>query len=1341
MKRYVSWLAGSGLMLAALMAGPLAGAASPQELKQGQEARTRAEAQRLPAGTAVSLHRSTGAARFVRVAPGSAASLSAGSGAPQSQAAGFFTDHAALFGIRDARTELRPVESRTDALGVTRVTFQQYYRGVPVFAGLLRAHFDDSGRLTAVNGVFVPGLDVPAAPLVTPDRAGEVALAKAAEADPEKPSPGVPSKVLGTRLVVFREGLVKGEPGANHLAWQVDVGNGGDVRKDVFVDAVSGKFLDAYSKVADALNRKSYDGASSATAPGPNYPATPFWVEGQVPFPTGTTEADNMIYASAETYWLYESAFQYDSNAVGPFFPATAGEMHSIFNRGWSCPNASWNSTYISFCPGFTTDDVTSHEWSHAYTEFTSGLIYAWQSGAMNEAYSDMYGEAVDLLNGRGNDTPNTARLAGQCSTVGGTPPPSFVINAPAGIAGSKTNKGAAWNVPPVNVTANVELVNDGAGASNSDGCEAFTVAAGAIALVDRGNCTFAVKAQNAFTAGAAMVLVANNTTGVITMGGAPANPIPGTMILQSDGAAIKAALLSGVVNATYTIGPSTDPSLRWLMGEEVTPGGALRDMWNPTCFANPDRVGDQANYVCGPISNDQGGVHTNSGVVNHLYALLTDGGTFNGHTVPALGITKATHLIFRAQSQYLVSSSDFSDLADALEQSCADLTGQNLRSLSTSGAGSPSGQVISAADCAGVAEGNAAVELRLPPAFCGFTPMLNPAAPTLCAAGNAPVAITSQSFEGNPFSAGWVASTGATGPDFVPRAWTWSSLPDRGGWGVFAIDHPAGTCAAGGDNSGVIQLESPAFTAGTGTRVAFDHWMAAESTYDGGNLKISVNGGAYAVVPAANFAFNAYVGGPFAAGTPLAGEPAFSGTDGGSNSGSWGTSVVDLTGLANAGDSVKLRWDFGQDGCGSVVGWYLDNFSAYTCATAGTGNPTISIGNASVLEGNDGLSYANLTVSLSPADNTGPHTVQYATADGTATAGSGDYNARTGTLTFAAGQTSQTVTVEVHGDTTVEPNESASVNLSNAVGATIGTATGVATILNDDSVSAPVFAKGDFNNDGLPDLVFRQVSNGAHYKVWYMDGVTRTAEANITPDAANTSWKVRGADDFDSFASPGSGRDNLNDLVYWNESTGAVEFWLMNGVARPGAVVPLTGGATLPTNWDLSGTADFNHDNRADIVWRNFTSQKIVIWTMNGTAKVGNVIPTPDQAVDSNWIIVAAADYNNDNNTDFLWYNYTSGKIVTWYMNSSVARTSGQFTTPNAAGDANWKVVASSDYSRAYVPGTPPVGSPDIVWRNETSGNQVVWHLDFNSTRVHGQFTNPAANTTPLDWVIVGPR
>ncbi len=1303
-----------------------------------------AEIQRLKArtgdGTSVSLSRATDVARFVRLAPTSRASLAAeASGSLEVQARSFFREHGALFGIRDAQGELRLVDSGVDETGRSRLTFHQIHGGLPVFAGVLRAHFDADGRLTAVNGVFVPGISVSTQPRVAREIAARAAVEAASVVDAEHPTSGARVRVLGQRLVVFRTGLVQGVKGESHLAYQVDVGNGGDVRKDVFVDALTGKVLDSYNRVHDALNRRAFDGANSPTEPGPNYPATPFWVEGNA-FPTASTEANNMILASAETYYVFESSFLYDSGGLYPFFPATSGQMHSIFNRGWGCPNASWNSTYISFCPGFTTDDVTAHEWAHAYTEFTSGLIYAWQSGALNEGYSDIWGETVDLLNGRGLDTPNTNRLAGQCSTVGGTPPPSFTVNSPPTVAGSKVNKGAAWNSGATNITANIQLVNDGAGASTSDGCEAFTVTAGVIALLDRGNCTFAVKADNAFNAGASMVLVANNQPGVITMGGAPTNLIPGAMILQSDGAAIKAALLGGPVNATFTIAASTDPSLRWLMGEEVTPGGALRDMWNPTCFANPGKVSDQSEYVC--TTGDNGGVHTNSGVPNHLYALLVDGGTYNGKTVPPLGIVKTAHLFFRAQATYLTPSSDFADFADALEASCVDLIGQNLRQVITTAGGGPSGQIISVADCAGLAQGIAAVELRLPPTFCNFVPLLNPAVPALCPAGQVPSSFLSQTFETNPFSAGWAATTGPTSPDFTPRAWTWeNSIPRRSGSALFAVDFQGGTCAPGGDESGVIRVTSPSFVLPAGaSRLAFDHYMAAESTYDGGNLKLEVNGGGtFNVVPAANFTFNAYVGGLNGAGStnPMFGEPAFSGTDGGSNSGSWGTSVVDLTGLAAAGNSVRLRWDFGTDGCAGVVGWYVDNLSAYTCVAAGSGNPSFSIGDAIVVEGDSGLRQLVFTVTMTPADATGPHAVQYATGNGTAQDFDEDYFSKGGTLVFPAGTTTQTITIDVVGDTKGEPTEHFTITLTNPTDASIGDGTGQGTIVDDDAV------KGDFNDDGLPDLVFRNTITGINNKVWFMDGVTRTAEAAITPNAASSAWLIRGVHDFDSASAPGSGQDNKNDLVFWNQSTGAVEFWLMNGTNRPGAPVPI-GGPTLPLNWDLSATADFNHDNKPDIVWRNFTSQKIVIWTMNGTVKGTNIIPTPDQAVNSNWIIVAGADYNNDGNTDFLWYNFTSGRIVTWYMNTSVVRISGQFTTPDAAGNNNWKVVASSDFSRNYVPGTPPLGSPDIVWRNETSGNQVVWHMDFNSTRVFGEFTKPPANPltdAPLDWIIVGPR
>ena len=82
---------------------------------------------------------------------------------------------------------------------------------------------------------------------------------------------------------------------------------------------------------------------------------------------------------------------------------------------------------------------------------------------------------------------------------------------------------------------------------------------------------------------------------------------------------------------------------------------------------------------------------------------------------------------------------------------------------------------------------------------------------------------------------------------------------------------------------------------------------------------------------------------------------------------------------------------------------------------------------------------------------NTLGASVSYATADGTATAGS-DYVSASGTLTWAAGDTSsKTISVTVNGDTTVEPDETFYVNLSSPSNATISKSQGVGTIQNDD--------------------------------------------------------------------------------------------------------------------------------------------------------------------------------------------------------------------------------------------------------------------------------------------------
>src|ERR1044072_8136111 len=108
---------------------------------------------------------------------------------------------------------------------------------------------------------------------------------------------------------------------------------------------------------------------------------------------------------------------------------------------------------------------------------------------------------------------------------------------------------------------------------------------------------------------------------------------------------------------------------------------------------------------------------------------------------------------------------------------------------------------------------------------------------------------------------------------------------------------------------------------------------------------------------------------------------------------------------------------------------------------------PAISIDDASITEGDSGTSQLTFTVKLSQAAS-GPVTVNYSTANGTATAGS-DYTALTGTITFAAGETTKTITAPIAGDTAVEANEPFTINLAAASGATIVDGSAVGTVVN----------------------------------------------------------------------------------------------------------------------------------------------------------------------------------------------------------------------------------------------------------------------------------------------------
>jgi hypothetical protein len=544
-----------------------------------------------------------------------------------------------------------------------------------------------------------------------------------------------------------------------------------------------------------------------------------------------------------------------------------------------------------------------------------------------------------------------TPRVATLCAEEGPRAV-QVVINSPASIAKVCVAGAASWGATPdtTGITSDIVLAVDPAdvaGPSTNDGCSPLTNAAamaGHVGLVLRGTCAFTVKAQNLIDAGATAVVIGNNNNGGPFAPGGTQDPpldVPVVGISQADSDRIRTGLATGVVNTTVRLSGTADTadSYRWLMGEDSTAfGGAIRDMWAPTCAGDPGKVSD-IEYACG--TDDSGGVHSNSGVPNHGYALLVDGGEFNGVTVTGLGMAKAAAIYYQAMTAYQTPTSNFTDHADALEASCTDLVEQEIYELTVEPDATPvPAEPIAEEDCESVTQAIAAVELRTEPVQCNFQPLLKPGTVPLCGANTSTTTVFTETFEDG--LAGWEKDSEIVFPGGISTPWVGDSTPPGGRTGGVARgvdERDAGACTNGaGDASSRDSIISPTIALPStvnAPKLTFDHYVATEFGYDGGNVKVSVNQGAFTQVPASAFLHNPY-NATLQATNPLGGELGFTGTDGNVVGGSWGTTVIDLANMGvKAGDQLRLRFDMGRDGCGGLDGWYVDNVKVTTCDDA----------------------------------------------------------------------------------------------------------------------------------------------------------------------------------------------------------------------------------------------------------------------------------------------------------------------------------------------------------------------------------------------------------------------
>ena len=163
---------------------------------------------------------------------------------------------------------------------------------------------------------------------------------------------------------------------------------------------------------------------------------------------------------------------------------------------------------------------------------------------------------------------------------------------------------------------------------------------------------------------------------------------------------------------------------------------------------------------------------------------------------------------------------------------------------------------------------------------------------------------------------------------------------------------------------------------------------------------------------------------------------------------------------------------------------------------------PSLSI--ADVTAGNENAANSTFTVSLSAASGK-DITVDYATSNGTATAGS-DYTATSGTLTISAGATSGTFNVPVLADTNYEGNETATITLSNASNATISDSTATLTITDDDATPSLSIADVTAGNENAANSTFTVSLSAASGRDITVDYATSNGTATAGSDYTATS-------------------------------------------------------------------------------------------------------------------------------------------------------------------------------------------------------------------------------------------
>lgn len=314
--------------------------------------------------------------------------------ATPARAAGEHLDrYGALFGVHRPEAQLERTDVVATGDGSHVVKFTQTVDGLPVIGGELAVSVDSDGDLESVNGETADPAVLPA-PVVSADAAVETALATTSR------SHGVPVRTLAAgpagRWYFDPELVGSPDPVGARPVWRVEVANGSDIREMVLVDSATGGVAARVDQTTDAkvrvvCNRGRRNDSESPCRRG-RYART------ETSGPADDRNVERAFLFAGHTWDLYRRLGRDLTAMIGH----NAGDGRKLrLTANLTGDNAFWNGREVFFSRGWSlADDVVAHELSHGVVERRSGLMYWYQSGAINESMADVFGEIVDQRNG-----------------------------------------------------------------------------------------------------------------------------------------------------------------------------------------------------------------------------------------------------------------------------------------------------------------------------------------------------------------------------------------------------------------------------------------------------------------------------------------------------------------------------------------------------------------------------------------------------------------------------------------------------------------------------------------------------------------------------------------------------------------------------------------------------------------------------------------------------------------------------------------------------------------------------------------------------------------------------